>query len=126
MKRTPLQWFVAKAAIPLAMLIAGAAFGQWQMTREVNAYSYATLAKAYPQLKAPLQAKVREAMVGGTLTERQYGHLLRTIINENGVVEMVGGQLEAADEKAQNAATTHYRQALLDAFHAPPVPAGKP
>jgi hypothetical protein len=126
MKRTPLQWFVAKAAIPLAMLIAGAAFGQWQMTREVNAYSYATLAKAYPQLKAPLQAKVREAMAGGSLTERQYGHLLTTIINENGGVEIVSGRLEATDEKAQNGATIHYRQALLDAFRASPATADKP
>ena len=126
MKRTPLQWFVAKAAIPLTMLIAGVAFGQWQMTREVNAYSYATLAKAYPQLKAPLQAKVREAMASGTLTEREYGHLLSTIINENGGVEIVSGRLEATDEKAQDGVTAHYRQALLDAVRAPQATVAKP
>jgi len=123
MKRTPLQWLVAYAAIPCAMALITASFAVAHTHREIDAYGYATLANAYPSLKPAAQAQVREAMHGGHLTQRQYDRLLPVIVNENGMLAMAG-KIDGADDARR--AQAHYRAALIAAVNGGTAPVTHP
>lgn len=123
MKRTPLQWLVAYAAIPCAMALITAGLAVAHTNREIDAYGYATLANAYPSLKPAVQAQVREAMHDGHLTQRQYDRLLPIIVNDNGMLAMAGTIAGADDARRAQA---HYRAALIAAVQGGTTPGTHP
>lgn len=72
---------LAITSVTLGAIAAGLFVWGWNDSgKEVNAGTYESLTEAWPRLSEPVQARLRDAMADGTITDREWKELVHPVM----------------------------------------------